>query len=500
MINLFKKKTKKSTDLDLIDRTPKAVNKNLSDIEFLESEIKLWKNSTQRNAMIIGENYYLGVHDILKRKRTAIGEDGKVIEVENLPNNRIVDNQYAKMVDQKTNYLLGQPLTFDTKDKAYEDVLSEVFNKSFHRTLKNLGENSLNCGIAWLYPYFNEKGDLSFRRFEPYEVLPFWADAAHTTLDMLVRVYEVEVYETTEPTIKEKVEVYYPDRVEKYDYTDERLVPDADDPVSDYVVFEDESGSTQGYSWGKVPVIAFKYNNREVPLITKTKSLQDAINLMLSDFANNMQEDSRNTILIIKNYDGQNLGEFRHNLATYGAVKVKTVDGADGGVEALTIAVNSDNYKSILELLKKSLIENAMGYDAKDDRLSGNPNQMNLLSMYNDIDLDANNMETEYQAAFEELLGLLNRHFVNKGFGDFSYKDVRIIFNRDMMMNESEVIENCAKSVGIISDATIVSMHPWIEDVDGELEKIKKQKEEADAYDPFVNPEDSDEPKAGEKP
>ena len=49
------------------------------------------------------------------------------------------------------------------------------------------------------------------------------------------------------------------------------------------------------------------------------------------------------------------------------------------------------------------MIENARGYDAKDDRLGGNPNQMNIQSMYSDIDLDANGMETEFQAAFEEL-------------------------------------------------------------------------------------------------
>jgi hypothetical protein len=53
--------------------------------------------------------------------------------------------------------------------------------------------------------------------------------------------------------------------------------------------------------------------------------LQDAINITLSDFENNMQEDPRNTILILKNYDGENLAEFRANLAAYGAVKVKTM-------------------------------------------------------------------------------------------------------------------------------------------------------------------------------
>ncbi len=111
---------------------------------------------------------------------------------------------------------------------------------------------------------------------------------------------------------------------------------------------------------------------------------------MLSDYMNGMQEDARNTILVLKNYDGENLGEFRKNLSTFGAVKVRD----DGGLETLSVEVNSENYKSILELMKKSLIENARGYDAKSDKLAGNPNQMNIQSMYSDIDLDAQLLAT----------------------------------------------------------------------------------------------------------
>ena len=196
---------------------------------------------------------------------------------------------------------------------------------------------------------------------------------------------------------------------------------------------------------------------------------------MLSDFENNMQEDARNTILILKNYDGQDLGEFRHNLSTFGAVKVRN----DGGVETLQIEINAENYKSVLELMKKALIENARGYDAKDDRLSGNPNQMNIQSMYSDIDLDANGMETEFQAAFEQLLWFINQDFSNRGKGDFDGEDIQITFDRDILINESEAIDNCSKSVGILSDETIVEQHPWTNDVELELARLKQEKEEA---------------------
>ena len=208
---------------------------------------------------------------------------------------------------------------------------------------------------------------------------------------------------------------------------------------------------------------------------------------MLSDFANNMQEDARNTILVLKNYDGTNLGEFRKNLATYGAVKVRYDGETKGGVETLEIKVNADNYKIILELLKKALIENGMGYDAKDDRLSGNPNQMNIQSMYSDIDLDANDMETELQAAFEEMLWFVNAHLANTGQGNFDGQDVNIIFNRDILISENDSIANCRNSVGILSDETIVSMHPWVDDPEKEMQRLKKQKKEETQqdYDPF---------------
>ena len=217
---------------------------------------------------------------------------------------------------------------------------------------------------------------------------------------------------------------------------------------------------------------------------------------MLSDFENGMQEDTRNTILVLKNYDGTNLGEFRRNLATFGAVKVRYDGETKGGVETLEITVNSENYKAILEIFKKAIIENGMGYDAKDDRLSGNPNQMNIQSMYSDIDLDANDMETELQAAFEDVLWFVNAYLSNSGYGDFEGEEVNIIFNRDILINESEAIDNCAKSVGILSDETIIGMHPWVDDVQKEMDRLEEQKQkekeeaEANAYNPFApNPQ-----------
>lgn len=453
----------------------------LQDSEMIIKEINAFKHSHRRMRMIIGERYYEGKHDILHHKREVIGVNGDLEEVDNLPNNHIVDNQYAKMVNQKKNYLLGQPLTFKTENKQYSEALKKVFNMRFMRTMKNLLEDALNEGIAWLYIGYDEQGHLKFTKINGYEVIPLWRDSDHTELDGAIRFYPVVKFDGSDQHIVDKVEVYDSNGVYRFVLDGGRLITD-EIPFEPYITVVHDDGSEECLNWVNIPLIPFKYNSKEIPLITKVKSLQDGINTILSNFQNAMEEDTRNTILVLVNYDGEKLGEFRKNLATYGAVKVKSVDGQGGDVRTLQIEVNAENYKSIIEIFKKAIIENAMGYDAKDDRMSGQPNQMNIQSMYSDIDLDANDIETEFQASFEQLLWFVDCHFANVGIGDFENEKVEVIFNRDMLLNEGEIIDNVNKSTDL-SLETRLANHPWIDDVEAELKRIKEEKQnELDEY------------------
>ncbi len=459
----------------------------MTDQKFLEQEIDTWMNSTRRKTQITGERYYNGEQDILKSKRMVIGKGGKLQVAQYLPNCRIVDNQYAKAVDQKVNYLLGKPLTFDTQDKAYADALGNVLNKDFMRMLRNVGEDSLNGGAGWIMPHYDEQGAFRFHRFEPYEILPFWADAAHTRLDAAIRLYEVEEYTDSAKKIVEHVEVFAPRGILYYIRTNRSLQPEA--PY--FAPYAQVDGMP--HNWSRIPLIAFKSNAKEIPLIRRVKSLQDGINTITSNFENNMLEDPHNTILVVVNAEGTDAGEFRTNLAQYGVIKVRDDTAHPGGdVKTLTVEVNAQNYESILKLFKRALIENARAFDAKDDRLGTSPNEMNLLSMYSDIDLDANGMEAEYQAAFEQLLWFINAYFANAGFGDFENTPVNISFNRDVMMNTGERITQVKDSIGIVSTRTALQNHPFVYDVDAELELLKKEQEaqrHAEEYNDSFRPE-----------
>ena len=465
----------RSPQMDKIEKILKD-NSPLSRNQIIENELLTWFDCPQRKLMITGDRYYHGDQDILKRERMVIGEDGDLERVDNLPNKKIVDNQYQKMVDQKVNYLFSKPLTFNCDDEKYVNDLKEIFGSyKFQRTLKNLAKDFVNCGIGWLYVYINSLNQIAFKKLKPFEVLPFWKDDEHTVLDFAVRLYNVLEYEGSQKKLVRKAEIYTSKGVEKYTLNGTILEKDNNKPIN------------YGYKWNRIPLIAFKFNTDEIPLIKKVKCLQDGINELLSDFANNVSEDVRTTVLVLKNYDGENLENFRTKLNTYGVIKVRTVDGSGGGVDTLKIEVNPENYRLILSILSKELIKNASGYDVDELKSGTTPNQMTIKSIYNDIDLDSNEIETEFQASFEEVLEFFNL-WKSRG----SNSPLEVIVDRDTVVMESQVIADIKNSVGILSKETLVAQHPYVTNVEEELKKIEKEEQsqqEQAMNDYFGNPQ-----------
>ena len=100
---------------------------------------------------------------------------------------------------------------------------------------------------------------------------------------------------------------------------------------------------------------------------------------------------------------------------------------------------------------------------------------MNIQSMYSDIDLDANDMELEFQAALERLMWFVG---VALRLKKVEPGAVEFVFNRDILINEAEAIVDCRDSEGVISRETIVANHPWTKDTKAELERLRKERAE----------------------
>ena len=114
---------------------------------------------------------------------------------------------------------------------------------------------------------------------------------------------------------------------------------------------------------------------------------------------------------------------------------------------------------------------------AKEERMDGDPNQMNIESMYTDIDLDVDTLESEFQAGFEELKWFIDQYLIHMGNPDYTSEEVEFIFDRDFFINENAKIDNIMKSVGLVSDETLLEHHPMVKNKLVELERKEAQKQ-----------------------
>ena len=69
--------------------------------------------------------------------------------------------------------------------------------------------------------------------------------------------------------------------------------------------------------------------------------------------------------------------------------------------------------------------------------------------------------------------------------GGFDWRAIDIIFTRNIPSNDTDIANMVNTLSGIVSDETLLAQIPFVEDVEAELERVKKQKEEDKLTNPF---------------
>jgi SPP1 family phage portal protein len=456
--------------------------------EFILGNIREFKASEKYKQMVKAQDYYEGKHDILEKKRYYIDRLGVKREDEHLSNNRLIHPYFTKLVNQKVNYLLSKEFSIQVDEDneqalKFRDLCGKYFNKSFLRKLKNIGMHSIINGIAWVQVYYNEQGKLSFKRIPSTEVIPFWHDAEHTQLDALIRFYTITEYKkNNEKHEITKVEYYTLEGVWYYEIRDGKLVIDnfkvtPEIPAKGHfqMAGKGENGEdvVNEMLWDRLPFIAFKYNEQEISLLNYVKSLVDDYDSRTSD-TSDLIADVPSAIKVIRGYGGGDKGEFSQNLATY---KYIFVDDPNGGVDQLVSEADTTCTEAHLSRLKEDIYEVGNGVNIQKDILNATSG-VALKIRYADLDADCMAMGANFGASLEELCWFIQMDLQGE-LEPFDLDDIEldIIFNADVVINESDVVANCKNSVGIISDETIIANHPWTTDLDRELVRVKEQRE-----------------------
>ena len=431
--------------------------------EIIAEEIRDFYASPQFTIMEEAEQYY--------RNRSSV--QGKTTKYKDRSNTKIEHPILRKLVDQKANYLLSKPFSVESESMDYADALNELFDGRFRQQIKSFGKGAVKSGISWLAPYF-EDSRLKWMRLPSTEVVPIWHDYEHTRLDAYIRVYSQVVYNGKNKKTIARVEWWDRQGVKKYKAPwpivgAPVLEPDYDsDPgTNEFSHFEIDG---QPYNWDAVPIVWCKYNEEELPLCYFIKDLIDDVNWQTSITADVLRDVAK-FIFVLRNYGGQDIAQFTRDLYEALAIEVE----GDGGVDKLEPSLNIDAVMAFLEKNRRDLFDYGSGVDTKDPDL-GNASGTAINFRYMGLDTDCTALGAELQGAFENMKVFLDAALAIAGKGDFTGDSFHVTFNADMPVNEADIIANIRSSDGIISRYTQLANHPWVDDVEEELQRIQAEK------------------------
>lgn len=473
MAVLFKiPKNMDEVDLPIDIRVGLVSNYGKPQEDFLVECIKEYKDSEVYKIMEVGKNYFFNKNDIIHRERFYIDRKGEPVKTELLSNNKLAHPFMRKLVNQKVNYLLSKDFTIRGGEQ-YVKQLNEYFDDKFRLTLVNTGKESIRCGVAWMQVYYNKEGKLKFKHIPSSEIIPFWHDSEHTELDAIIRIYELEEYQVDkiEKRIYEMIEYYTPEGLWKYKRLKiggnlQTLSPLKGEGHFTVVKDDEEKAAT----WDKVPFVAFKYNMEEVSLINWVKPLIDDYDKQTSDNSNNLA-DVPNSIKIVEGYEDNDKEEFSKNLNIFRTIFV----GEGGDVRSLSTDLDLEGTDIHLKRLRKDIFEFGGGVDTVEKDLRDVAG-VALRFQYADLDMDCSEMAQQFRYSMRQLQWFVNRDLQSKG-QKVDDTDSDFIFNTDIIINETETINNLAVTKDSISQKTLLQNHPWVKNVEQEIKDIESDKQ-----------------------
>ena len=458
-------------------------------------------DSQQKKNMQKGERYYNGEHDVLQKDFTS----SKLLEAEkkegvvqqkfttfrniNRSNHKNINAFLKILVDQKTAYLVSKEPTIkvsgaeeNTEQKAYEKMLCEFANDNFNEVLQDLVTGASCKGFEVLHIYYDDKGELQYCIVPANEIIAIYDTNNQKELLEVIRYYDITVVENGQKYIRKKVEWWTKQNVTYYIEKESNLfVKDTSisvNPAPHYWSITTLDGfqkNKQGHSWGRVPFLLLKNNRNSTTDLEHIKGLIDAYDLISSEGTNNFL-DLVELYWVIYGFGGDEASDVLKKLQINKAVNILT-DSRDSRVEAKQVELPVAGRLEFLKMLRKDIFHFGMGVDTDSDKFGNAPSGVSLKFQYTLLDQKAGNMIAKLRKVIKELLWFVTEDYNSKHNTVYDANDIQIDINKNIITNDVETVNMIQYSKGIVSDKTLLSMHPFVSDVNAELQELEAQEQ-----------------------
>ena len=417
---------------------------------------------TERRKQIEIEKKYYENDNLIKIKGVLPSD----IDPMRNADNRVSHNFHQLITDEKTAYMFTNPVLFDVQDKKINKQITETLGDDFKSESAYLCTNATNNKVAWLH-YWIEDNKFQYSVVETEQCIPVFDGKLKKKLIGFYRYYPI-VEETETGRNREYVIFEYWDNkhCEVYKFRGNLQ--------GTGLTYMPEEYNSFIHDLEEVPFIEFKNNRNMISDLNKYKDLIDIYDKVMSGYANDL-EDIQQLIYILENYGGENLKEFIGDLKRFKAIKTDSgPNGTKGDVRTLSIEIPVEARNSILEILKKQIYESGQALQ-QDTESFGNASGVALKFFYRKLELKAGLTQIEFEKGFAQLIRAIMKFL---GVTDWKTKTITQTWTRNMISNDLENTQIANTSKGIISDETIIKNHPWVEDPEGEINKMKLEQKE----------------------
>jgi len=399
-------------------------------------------------------NYYIGRQAIFLKER----DEGK-------PNNKIVVNYCHTITENFQGYITGIPITYSNDNfEEVQDILNynDVVNED-----SELLKQALIYGKAFEINYIDEEGKQRFKVLDTRECIDVYADDLNNDLLYVIRFYREDLIDKNNEDYI--VEVYGPNTVTTYKST----------PGFASFQFLNE---VQHY-YGQCPITVFRLNSDEDSIFGQIISLQDAYNSLLSDEIDDF-DDFADAYLVLTGQiaDEEDLRLMKKNKCLL----------LDEGCTAnyLTKSISDTQITNMLQNINNQIYNKANCPDLNDENFmsqSGIAIRYKLVGFENKASSIEANMKKALQRRIELISAIINLT------DEVMWREVDIKFTRNLPVELSESANIVNQLKGIVSDETLLSLLPFIEDPKEEVKRMDEQNKKNMEMYGFNNQVDDDE-------
>lgn len=396
------------------------------------------------------KKYYLGEHDILYKIR------------ENKPNYKPVCNHAKDIADTATGYFMGNTITYsNSQDADIDDLLVAFDNAEVDETDHDNALDMAIYGVAYEYVYARENENiLDIKSLEVENTFMVYDDSIEQHPLFAVYYFKRKENKTDSETYQAVI------MTKQYIYSIV-LNGKAKGVISENPV---------PHNMGDIPVVEYKNNKYSIGDFEQQIGLIDCYNSLTANRINDKEQFIDSILVLYGARLGDDVKETVEALEVLAKHKLLELH-PDARAEYLSKTLNENEVETLRNAIKQDIYTFSHIPNLTDENFAGNSSGVAMEFKLLGLEMITKIKQRYYIKGLKKRISLFANYL---GLTQIAIDANSIIphFSRSLPKNLLEISQIVSNLDGKVSQETLLSQIPFVEDPREEIEKVNEEKKE----------------------